>query len=51
MIVVGIVLAVLGYFLLIPILQTLGVILIVLGAVLWLLGGAGHPVLGRRHYW
>jgi Family of unknown function (DUF6131) len=29
---------------------TIGVILVVIGAVFWLLGRAGRPVAGRR-YW
>lgn len=50
MIILGIVLLILGYFLVVPILETLGIILLVIGAVLWLLGGLGHAVGGRR-YW
>lgn len=51
MLVIGIVLLLLGFFLGIPLLWTLGIILVVVGAVLALLGGVGHPVAGRRHYW
>ncbi|MFF3245869.1 DUF6131 family protein [Streptomyces sp. NPDC002870] len=29
----------------------LGIILLVIGAVLWILGSLGHAVRGRRHYW
>jgi hypothetical protein len=50
MIALGIVLLVLGYFLPVPLLYTLGAILIVIGAVLLILGYAGRPVAGRR-YW
>ena len=50
MIVLGLILLLIGYLLPIPLLFDLGVILLVVGAVLWLLGAAGHPV-GRRHYW
>lgn len=50
MIVLGVVLLLLGYFLVVPILETLGVILLIIGLVLLLLGGIGHPVAGRR-YW
>ena len=50
MIVIGVVLLLLGYFLVIPILETLGIILLVIGVILLVLGGAGHPVAGRR-YW
>lgn len=48
MIILGIVLAVLGYFLAVPILQTVGIILVVAGAVLWILGAVGRPVAGRK---
>lgn len=48
MIILGIVLLVLGYLLGVPILQTLGIILLIVGAVLWLLGAVGRPVAGRR---
>lgn len=48
MIILGIVLIVLGYVLPLPILTTVGWILIVIGAVLWILGAIGRPVGGRR---
>ena len=51
MIVLGIVLLVVGYFLAIPILWTLGIILVVIGVILVLLGTAGHTIGGRRHYY
>jgi hypothetical protein len=51
MLVLGVVLLVLGYFLGIGILETLGLILVVVGAILALLGGIGHPVGGRQHFW
>lgn len=50
MIVLGIILVILGYVLPVPLLYTLGMILIVIGAVLWLLGSVGRPIGGRR-YW
>jgi Flp pilus assembly protein protease CpaA len=34
----------------IAILWTIGVIVLVIGLVLWLLGSMGHAVGGRRHY-
>jgi hypothetical protein len=49
-IVLGIVLLVVGYLLGISILWTLGIILVVIGAILFLLGSAGRPIGGRRHY-
>lgn len=50
MIVLGAILLILGFVLHIQILWTIGVILLVVGAVLWLLGSIGRPVAGRR-YW
>jgi hypothetical protein len=51
MIVVGIILLIIGFVASIPILWTLGIILLVLGAVLYLLGSMGRAVGGRRHYY
>jgi hypothetical protein len=51
MIILGLILLVLGLLLGVPILWTIGLILIVVGAVLWLLGSSGRTVGGRRHYW
>jgi hypothetical protein len=50
MIVAGIILVLLGYLLGVSILWTLGIILVVVGLVLALMGGAGRAVGGRRHY-
>jgi drug/metabolite transporter (DMT)-like permease len=50
MIVLGIVLLILGYFLKVYVLETIGIILLVIGAVLWVAGSVGRPVAGRR-YW
>jgi Family of unknown function (DUF6131) len=51
MIILGIILVVIGYLLPLNILITLGIILIVIGAILALLGGVGHTIGPRRHYW
>jgi hypothetical protein len=51
MIVVGLVLLILGLLLSVPILWTLGVIVLIVGLVLMLLGSTGRAVGGRRHYW
>ncbi|OIQ74613.1 hypothetical protein GALL_437310 [mine drainage metagenome] len=51
MITLGIVLILIAIIAKIAILQTLGLILLVVGVVLLLLGGMGRPVGGRRHYW
>ena len=51
MIVVGLILLVLGFLLSIPILWTLGIIVLVVGLILMLLGGTSRAVGGRRHYY
>jgi hypothetical protein len=51
MIILGVILALIGYFADLSILITIGVILIVVGVVLWLLGSMGRTVGGRRHYY
>jgi hypothetical protein len=49
--ILGLVLLVIGYITGIGILQTIGIILLVVGAVLWILGAVGRPVGGRRYWW
>lgn len=51
MIVLGIVLLIVGLLVHIPIITTLGLILIVVGVILAILGGIGRGVGGRRHYY
>ncbi|HEX5588187.1 MAG TPA: DUF6131 family protein [Acidimicrobiia bacterium] len=51
MIVLGLILLLLGLILNVGLLWALGLVLIVIGAVLWIAGSAGHEVGGRRHYW
>ena len=51
MIVLGVVLLIAAYLLAIPILWTLGIILIVVGVILELLGAVGYAIGGRRHYY
>jgi hypothetical protein len=48
--IVGIICLVLGFVLGISILWTIGIIILVIGAILWILGAVGHPVGGRRHW-
>ncbi|EUA06117.1 putative membrane protein [Mycobacterium kansasii 732] len=50
MIVVGAILLILGFVFGIHLLTVLGIIVLVIGAVLWALGSIGRPVAGRR-YW
>lgn len=35
----------------VPVLETIGLIILLTGAVLFLLGSMGRAVGGRRHYW
>jgi hypothetical protein len=50
MLLLGVVLLLIGWLTGIGILTTIGVILLVVGAVLFILGSVNRPVLGRR-YW
>lgn len=50
MIILGIVLLIVGFIAKVAIIWTIGVILVVLGAILFLLGTMGRAVGGRRHY-
>lgn len=51
MIVLGVILLVAGFLLKISILWTLGIIVLVIGVVLFALGSVGRTVGGRRHYY
>lgn len=51
MIVLGVVLLLIGFLAKIPIIWTLGIIAVVVGAILALLGMVGREVGGRRHYY
>lgn len=51
MIILGLALLLLGMFLHIGILWTIGIIVLIIGVVLWVAGSAGHSVGGRRHYY
>ncbi len=51
MIILGVVLVIAGALLGIPILYTIGLILLVVGVILWILGSTGRAVGGRAHYW
>jgi hypothetical protein len=49
--ILGIVLMVIGFVISAPILWTIGIVLLVIGAVLWLLGSMDRAIGGRKHYW
>jgi len=51
MITLGLILLLIGILAGIPILTTLGVVLLVVGVVLLILGSTGRAVGGRNHYW
>lgn len=51
MIVLGLICLILGLIFGIGILWTIGIILVVVGLVLYLLGATGRAVGGRRHYY
>ena len=50
MIIFGLILLLIGFVTGIAIVWTIGVIVLVIGLVLWLLGTLGHAVGGRHHY-
>ena len=50
MIILGVILLIVGWALTIPVLWTIGIILVLIGVVLWVMGSVGHAVGGRRHY-
>jgi hypothetical protein len=51
MIVLGAILLILGFVLNISILWTIGIVLLVIGAVFWILGSVGRPVGGRKAWY
>jgi len=50
-IILGIVLLVIGFVAGLPVLVTIGGILMVVGVVLWILGSMGRAIGGRKHYY
>ena len=51
MIIFGLILLLIGFVTGIAIVWTIGMIVLLVGLVLWLLGAMGHAVGGRRHYY
>ncbi|WP_185993218.1 DUF6131 family protein [Rhodococcus sp. KBS0724] len=51
MIILGIILLIVGFVFGIPILWTIGIVVLVIGLILLLLGSTGRAVGGRRHYY
>ena len=50
LIILGVILLIIGFVAKIAILWTIGIVIVVIGAILALLGTVGHAVGGRRHY-
>jgi Family of unknown function (DUF6131) len=50
LIILGVILLIIGFVTGIAILWTIGIIVVVIGAILALLGMMGHAVGGHRHY-
>ena len=50
MIIVGLVLLLLGFIFGIPVLWSIGIVVLVVGLILLLLGAIGREVGGRKHY-
>jgi len=50
-IVLGIILLILGYLLPIPIISTIGWILVVIGLIFLVLGALDRPIVGGRRWW
>jgi hypothetical protein len=50
-VVFGLILMIIGFVLGIPVLWSIGTLLVLIGLVLWILGSIGHAVGGRRHYY
>ncbi|MDQ1630970.1 MAG: hypothetical protein QOJ32_143 [Frankiaceae bacterium] len=50
MITLGVICLVLGFVLSIPVLWSIGIVLVVVGLIFVLLGATGRAIGGRRHY-
>lgn len=50
MIILGVVLLLIGFIAKIPIVWTIGIVLVVIGIILVILGAVGREVGGRKHY-
>lgn len=51
MVIFGLILLLIGFITGVTILWSIGMIVLIVGLVLWLLGALGHAVGGRRHYY
>lgn len=51
MIVLGLILMIIGFVASIPVLWTIGIIVLVIGIILFILGSTGRAVGGRKHWY
>lgn len=51
MVTLGLVLLIIGFLAGIPVLWSIGMLLLIIGLVLWILGSMGRAVGGRKHYY
>jgi hypothetical protein len=51
MIILGVLLVLIGWFVKLSLLYYIGGVLLIVGVVLLILGAVGHPVAGRRYWW
>ena len=51
MIILGVILLIIGFIVKIPVLWTIGIVILVIGAILALVGVAGREIGGRRHWY
>jgi uncharacterized membrane protein HdeD (DUF308 family) len=51
MIVFGLILLIIGFVLAFKVLWSIGMIVLLVGLVLWALGSMGHAIGGRKHYY
>jgi hypothetical protein len=51
MVVFGLILLIIGFVLALKILWSIGILVLLVGLVLWAMGAAGHAIGGRKHYY
>lgn len=50
MIILGVILLIIGFVAKIAVIWSIGIVVLVVGGILFLLGAVGHEIGGRRHY-
>lgn len=51
MVTLGLILLIIGFLFGVPVLWSIGMLLLIIGLVLWVLGTMGRAVGGRKHYY